>query len=87
MPVSKPYRSISGVTTSATTAQISDGATDRVAMGTGKWRLSDTGSFAAGEFIVIPADLPWPLAKNSMAFARGDSATVTIYVGDTVALL
>lgn len=85
MPQGKPYRSISGITTSATTAQISDGITDRVAYSTAAWKLSDTGSFTANEFVVVPAGQLVPLAKNSIAFARGDSATVTVYVIDVAA--
>lgn len=79
----KPYRSISA-TTSTSTAQISDGAIERVAWSPGAWRMSDTGSFTSGQFVVVPANQLVPVAKNTTTFARGDSATVTVYVVDIV---
>jgi hypothetical protein len=79
----KPYRSIS-CTTSTTTAQISDGAKERVAWASAAWRMSDTGSFTAGEFVVVPANQPVPVTKNTNTYARGDAATVTVYVADII---
>lgn len=83
MTASKPYRSVSA-TTSTSTAQISDGAKERVAWAAAAWRLSDTGSFTPGEFVVVPANVPVPVTKNSVSYARGDSGTVTVYIGDVV---
>jgi hypothetical protein len=79
----KPYRSISA-TTSTSTASISDGAKERVAWAAAAWRMSDTGSFTAGEFVVVPANQVVPVTKNSVTFARGDAATVTVYVVDVI---
>lgn len=79
----KPYRSIS-VTTSTTTGQISDGAKERVAWAAAAWRMSDTGSFTAGEFVVVPANAVVPVTKNTMTYARGDATTVTVYITDVI---
>lgn len=79
----KPYRSIS-CTTSTTTGQISDGAKERVAWAAAAWKMSDTGSFTAGEFVVVPANQLVPVTKNSLTFARGDAATVTVYITDVI---
>ncbi len=79
----KPYRSIS-VSSSATDKQISDGAKERVAWAASAWRMSDTGSFTAGEFVVVPANHPVPVTKNTITYARGDSGTVTVYVADVI---
>ena len=78
-----PYRSVS-VTTSTTTGQISDGAKERVAWAAAAWRMSDTGSFTAGQFVVVPANQVVPVAKNTNTFARGDAATVTVYITDVI---
>jgi hypothetical protein len=83
MADSIPYKSVSA-TTSATDAQISDGAKERVAWSESKWRLSDTGSFTAGQFVVVPANQPVPVTKNAKGYARGDSGTVTVYVVDVI---
>lgn len=79
----KPYRSFS-CSTSATDKQISDGAKERVAWAAAAWRMSDTGSFTSGEFVVVPANQVVPVTKNSTTFARGDSATVTVYITDVI---
>lgn len=79
----KPYRSISA-SSSATDKQISDGAKERVAWSASAWRMSDTGSFTSGEFVVVAANQVVPVAKNTNTFGRGDSATVTIYVADII---
>ena len=79
----KPYRSIS-VTSSATDKQISDGAKERVAWASAAWRMSDTGSFTANEFVVVPANQPVPVTKNTITYARGDSGTVTVYIADVI---
>lgn len=79
----KPYRSFS-CTTSATDKQISDGAKERVAWAAAAWRMSDTGSFTAGEFVVVPANQVVPVTKNVNSFGRGDAGTVTVYVADVI---
>lgn len=83
MSASKPYRSIPA-TISTTTAQISDGAKERHAWASDAWKLSDTGSFTAGEFVVVPANQIVAVTKGATSFARGDSGTVTIYIADVV---
>lgn len=77
----KPYRTVTA-TTSDTDKQISDGMRERIAFASAAWRMSNSGSFTAGEYVTIPADLPVPVAKNVVTYARGDSATVTVNVID-----
>lgn len=83
MANTKPYRSFS-VSTSTTTGQISDGRIERYAWAAAAWKMSDTGSFTSGEFVVVPANQVVNVAKNTLTYARGDSATVTVYVSDTI---
>ena len=79
----KPYRTVSATTT-ATDAQISDGMKERIAYATAAWKMSDTGSFTAGEFVTVPANLPVPVTKNTVTYARGDAGTVTVNVVDII---
>ncbi len=78
-----PYRSVSA-TTSTSNTTISEGMKERVAWASAAWRMSDTGSFTAGQFVVVPANQVVPVAKNTVTYVRGDAATVTIYVADVI---
>jgi len=79
----KAYRSVSA-TTSTTTAQISDGAKERVAWAAAAWKMSDSGSFNAGEFVLVPANQPVPVTKNVITYAQGSAGTVTVYVATVI---
>jgi hypothetical protein len=76
----KPYRQVT--VTNATYLQIFDGRKEAWAVSSAAWRLSDSASPGAGEFIQVAANQPVPLAKFVSSFARGESGSATINIGD-----
>lgn len=72
------------MTASATDKQISDGLKERVAWAAADWKMSDTGNFTAGEFVLVPANQPVPVTKNTVTYARSSTGTVTVYITDVI---